>query len=47
MALYSAEGHPDKLLPNIRKNGTDDLYNVLWLFGSWSTNVSGMWNEFV
>ena len=48
MILYSAEGHPDKIMPNIKKTAQMIfvIYNVCLILGSISCRIAGMtWFE--
>ena len=44
MVLYSAEGHPDKILPNIKKTAQAIfvLYNVCFVLGCGAYHIAGM-----
>ena len=44
MVLYSAEGHPDKIMPNIKRTAQAIfvLYNVCLLVGSIAYRIAGM-----
>ena len=44
MGLYSAEGHPDKIMPNIKKTAQAIfvIYNVFLVIGSIAYRVAGM-----
>ena len=44
MILYSAEGHPDKIMPNIKKTAQVIfiLYNACLVFGSIAYRIAGM-----
>ncbi len=44
MSLYSAEGHPDKIMPNIKKTAMAIfiIYNVFLVIGSIAYRIAGM-----